>query len=147
MINYSDERAFNSGQNHIALTPSQRLAAIERSQALRRGRIKATTKVFGVAFLVFASCVLVESRQGEFVLGAALFGIIVSTVAIWSGAFDNSSRSLESFSKAEVDPRFLKDLDQRLTHLETLDQRLANLETIASYEEKVAARQRESAGD
>lgn len=143
MIDYSNDRAFDSGSSHTALTLSQRLAAIERSQALRRGRVKATLKVLGVALLVFASCVLVTLRQGEFVLGAALFGIITSTVAIWSGAFDNSNRSLESSSNANIDPRFLKDLDQRLAKLESLDQRLANLETIASYEEKAVARNRQ----
>lgn len=145
MTNYSNERAFGSNQSSLTLTPSQRLAAIEHAQALRRGRAKATARVCGVGFLVFASSVLSMMRLEEFVVGAAFFGVIISIVAIWSGGFDSSNRVLQESSR-QIDPRALKDLDERLTHLETLDQRLSNLETIASYEEKVAARNRQIEG-
>jgi hypothetical protein len=145
MINYSNERAFGSSHS-TALTPSQRLAAIEHSRSVRRGRTKATAKVFGIVSLIFVSCLLVTQGGGEFLGGAVLIGVVLAVTAIWSGAFDNSNRNGELASRTEIDPRVLKDLDQRLAHLETLDQRLANLETIASYEEKVAARNRRVEG-
>ncbi len=131
MTNYSNERPFDSGHSPLSLTPSQRLALIERSQALTRRRRKATAKVFGIAFLMFASGILFAAHYGELVVGALVLGVIVATAAIWGG-FSDPSRVLEAPSKPEIDPHSLKDLDQRL----------ANLETILGYEEKIAARNR-----
>lgn len=130
-MNYSADHLFGSRQKDFALTPAQRLAAFEGAEAKKRHRRRATAKIFGIAVMIFISCVLFSCGYAAFVLGALVLGVVAATAAVW-GVFDNFAQTSKAPSSSLS--------EREMNAIEDISNRLANLETILSYEEKIAAR-------
>ena len=126
------EHTLNLLRNHRHLTPAQQLEVIELSATQHQKRAKSTRRILGVgalcAITYFGAIVAPTLALGGLVLGVAgaLFWI-------WGRSADET----RSITSPVEDANTIREIDERL----------ANLEAILNYEEKIAARHRDSAAE
>lgn len=123
------EHTLNLLRNHLHLTPAQQLEVIERSAARQRQRAKSMWRILGIGALCAVTyCLTIVNPI--LALGAIAVGVAGALFWAWNSGSEGEIQVASSVSETKT--------------MQAMDERLANLEAILNYEEKIAARHRDS---
>ena len=123
------QQTLNLLRNYRHLTPAQQLEVIEHAAARQQQRAQSTRRILGIGALCTVTYVLAIVNPA-LALGAIAVGITGALLWTWGRGADGATS--------------LASPVQETNTIREMGERLANLEAILNYEEKVAARHRDS---